>query len=62
MRGVVRLQGIGQELSVEELQFVGQGEGVGLIVEMANGGHLDGAGADAEGSILHGLELSDSGG
>ena len=39
-----------------------RGRGVGLIVEMAYRGHFDGTGADAEGSVLHGLELCNSGG
>ena len=56
------LQCIGQELDVEELQLVRQREGVGLVVEMTYRGHLDGAGANAEGSVLHGLEFSNSGG
>ena len=60
VRWVVRLHGVGQELVVEELQFVRQREGVGLVVEMADGGHLTGASADAEGCILHGLKLCDS--
>ena len=58
----VRLQGIGQELGVGEFQLVRQEEGVSLVVEMANGGHLNGASADAECSTLHGLKLCNSGG
>ena len=62
VRGVVGLQGVGQELGVEEFQLVRQGEGEGLIVDMADGGHFNGASADVECSILHGLKFCNSGG